>query len=298
MTTRLTLSLLAVAGMCHVHAQTLQASMLPTTTVNRGVYFGGALGTEAGADGAGATWDFSGVELEDAELPVSFGPASETPYATAYPTAQYAEGITYGTMQSFDYYQMIGSKLELFIEGVPDDANDYSDPRSVLEFPFSLGSSFTDTYDYGQGGLQTTVTYAGNGTLQTSMGSFTNVVKLENDEGEVIFWNTTPLFKLAQMDDDGFFAVLIDNAGASVPENSIEAKPQLWPNPTNGQVQVRGVSGLVDWSLVDVLGRTVLSGQDAIGDGRDIDMSAAPSGSYQLVLTKGSERLSMPLMRQ
>ncbi len=297
MRTFLTIALLTVTGLCHVKAQTLQASMLPTATLYRTVYIGGALNMEGDAEGTGVTWDFSNVDLQDADVPVTFGPASETPFATLYPAAQYAEGTTYGPDQYFDYYQLTGNKLELLVEGVPLDVIDYSDPRSVLEFPFSLGNSFTDTYDDGTGQYQTTVTYTGSGTLLTSMGNFTNVVKLTNDEGMIIFWNTTPLYKLAQLEDDGFFAVLIDPA-ASVFENAAESTLLLWPNPTNGQVHVQGISGVVDWSLMDVLGRSVLSGRDAIGEGQGIDVSAAPLGSYQLVLNKGNERRSMPLMRQ
>ena len=298
MRTTLTLSLLAAAGLCHVHAQTLQASMLPTSTVNLDLYTGDALGTEAAANGAGATWNFSGVTLNPTGIPLTFGPASQTPYAAQYPTAQYAQGIVFGPFQSYDYMQITGNKLELFVEGVPDDVNVYVNPQSVLEFPLSLGSSFTDTYEYGEGPLQTTITYAGNGTLQTSMGTYTNVVKLVDDEGYVIFWNTNPLYMLAQADDEGFFGLLHGGAGVGVSEHTAEAQPLLWPNPTTGLVQIKGVSGLVDWNLVDVLGRTILAGQDAIGDDQGIDVSTVPAGSYQLVVTKGTERWSMPLMRQ
>ncbi len=298
MRTTLTLSLIAAAGLGHVQAQTLQASMLPTTTVNMNLYVGGALGTEATANGAGVTWNFSAVDMSATGIPLSFGPASQTPYAAQYPSAQYAQGIAFGPFQSYDYLKITGNKLELFVEGVPDEVNVFLNPQTILEFPLSLGNSFTDTYDYGEGPLTMTVTYAGNGTLQTSMGNYTNVVKLVNSDGEIIFWNTNPLYMLAQADDEGFFGLLHSGAGVGISERTAEAQPLLWPNPTTGSVQVKGVNGLVDWNLVDILGRTVVSGQDAIGDGHAMDVSAAPAGSYQLVLTKGTERWSMPLMRQ
>ena len=297
MRTTLTLSLLALAGMCQVQAQTLQASMLPTTTVNMDYYAGNAIGTEAAANGAGVTWNFSAVPLNAVGIPMAFGPASQTPYSAQYPTAQYAESITFGQSQIFDYLKITGNKLERFVEGVPDNVNVWVNPQTVLEFPFNLGNSFTDTYDYGEGALQFTTTYVGNGTLQTSMGTYTNVVKLLAD-GEIMFWNTNPLYLLAEMDDDGFFSLYYDGSGVGIAENATDTPALLWPNPTTGMVQIEGVSGLVEWNLMDVLGRSILSGKGLIGDGQSIDVGAAPAGSYQLLLNSGDRVLSMPLVRQ
>ncbi len=69
------------------------------------------------------------------------------------------------------------------------------------------------------------------------------------------------------MVSDGFFAMRVGDADAGVSENSAGAKPLFWLNPPNGKVQVKGVSGLVDWNLVNVLDRIFLSGQGSTGNG-------------------------------
>lgn len=298
MRTTLTLSVLALAGMCHVQAQTLQASMLPTTTVNMDWYTGTGIGNEGAANGAGVTWDFSAVALDPTGIPLTFGPASQTPYAAQYPTAQYAQGITYGPFHSYDYLKISGNKLELFVEGVPDDVNVFINPQTVLEFPLNLGNSFTDIIDYGEGPFQFTTTYAGNGTLLTSMGTYTNVVKLVTSDETTIFWNTNPLYQIAVALDDGYFDLYRGGSGVGIAENATGTPALLWPNPTTGMVHIEGLSGLVEWNLIDVMGRNVLSGKGFIGDGKSIDVDAAPAGSYQLLLNSGDRILSMPLVRQ
>ncbi len=293
---KFTLTVFALACVHFAGAQTLQASMMPAITLNLGVSIGAATGSEGSANGAGATWNFANVAMQPSTFNISWGPAANTPHHAAYPTAQYAMGLHFGDiLNDYIYMKMTGNKLEIFVDGVPTEPNVYINPMTMLEFPFSLGNSFTDTYDEGDGPEQISVSYTGNGTLVTSLGTFTNVVKLTDADGFVQFWNTDPIYPLAQLDGSSF-TLMHPGQGTGLNDHKA-ASLALWPNPTTGRVQVEGIEGQVEWSLVDMLGRTALAGKDRLGEGATLDLAAVQPAAYRLVITKDDERWVFPVVK-
>ncbi|MDQ3100690.1 MAG: hypothetical protein M3R08_04840, partial [Bacteroidota bacterium] len=191
MITRTTLVLLStitsVIGICQ---PVLEQSDLPTNTLSLPMLMVVDAGTsDPTPNGAAVTWDFSSAQL-DVIGTVIIGPADQTPYAVDYPTANWAStNDFFGLGQNFTYYRSNATGFELIANGVPDNVNAYSDPKQLLQFPFSYQNMFSDTYQHvGEEVQNVTWTYAGYGTVITEIGTFQNVVKTVSSQAEIIFW--------------------------------------------------------------------------------------------------------------
>jgi hypothetical protein len=67
----------------------------------------------------------------------------------------------------------------------------------------------------------------------------------------------------------------------------------LYPNPSQGQVQVSGFSGNLDWQIMDASGRQLRSGRlNSKGQAAAIPTAGLPAGMYVFQTSKGR----LPLM--
>jgi hypothetical protein len=67
----------------------------------------------------------------------------------------------------------------------------------------------------------------------------------------------------------------------------------LYPNPSQGQVQVSGFSGTLDWQIIDASGRQLRSGRlNSEGGPAALSTDGLPAGLYIFQTTTGR----LPLM--
>lgn len=282
----LTLSILLLSSA--VHAQvTVQYNMLDPSGMQLTMY----LLTDPGSatepsNGANQTWDLSTVTLQPIGT-LDFIAAAGTPYASTYPAANWVwrQNVT-GVGSQYMYLNFSSSAVEVLATGVPLETNNYTNAKTVLQFPFSLGQSVTDSYTDNDGTSSVTWTYAGHGTAITPLGTYSNIVKVTSTEDDIVLWNTAPLHPMVI--DDGSSVLVFGPSSVGLQEQG-GFTALTYPNPCTDVLYV-DVNTAAPWSLVDLQGRTLATGS-FIGRGTQvIDIAALATGSYVLVLGEGAAR--------
>lgn len=149
---------------------------------------------DAGAGGSNATWDLSSLSIEATGQLTILAPAVAYPGTSCVLSIDYNDGYTSNAWvetslsgQWSHGFQFGGSGVTL--------TYDYTNSQQMLQFPLTMGASFTDNYAgpfnlAGMTGTRTgTVTYEvdGYGTLITGYGIYTDVlrVRLERADTDV-----------------------------------------------------------------------------------------------------------------
>ncbi len=158
-----------------------------------------------GDAGNGVTWDFSSVIADDTLAPfeTQFVDPVETPFAADFMNANLAQTLIEDSLEGdfYSYYQLTDDQFSILGLGANVEESGsiktvYSDPEVIMQFPFSFGNSFTDTWentstitsDIGEF-MNTTrgeveVTFDGTGTLITPAGSFDNVARIKTTSND------------------------------------------------------------------------------------------------------------------
>ena len=137
--------------------------------------------TDAGPTGANVTWNFSNLQPATTFLSGVFQDAAGTPNAANFPTANLAE--VFSTTDIF-YYNTSTEKVELagFTSG--GTVISYTNPQTLMEYPFTYGDSFTDNaervYAAYTGTITTVVEADGYGTLVLPSGVFPNILRVKS----------------------------------------------------------------------------------------------------------------------
>jgi hypothetical protein len=159
-------------------------------------------GLSPGNAGANQTWDFSTAVLTGTSSMSNVVTPASTPYASSFPTASLAQSqVNAGGSAAYVYYSLSASYAEMigFVSVSPSATMNYSfsDPRRVMNFPWTYNSTFTDASAgiaiYVIGGYTVnqyrrgTVTYTadGYGTCINPLGMNTNVLRLKTVETTV-----------------------------------------------------------------------------------------------------------------
>ncbi len=263
-------------------AQTIQYSDLGPFGVQADMQYLSASGLPTLGDGTGQTWDLSGLALQQVGT-MAFSPAAGTAYAANYPTANWvwAQSIN-GLGDAFHYLGITPNGIELLARNVPTSTVDYSDPAQVMKFPLAFGGSFTDPYTNTNGSDTLVWTYTGHGTLITPMGTFTDVAKLVNNEGEIACWKRNPLYPVMLQDDEDILFFVQNNVGVQ------EQHPDLlgaWPNPCRDVLNMAHAAPGSSWQVLDTQGRMLLNG--AVDRQQQVDVRMLAAGSYLLVSHQG-----------
>ena len=155
-----------------------------------------------GNSGAGQTWNFSTAVLTGSTSSSNLVTPASTPFAASFPSATLAQSqVNGGGSAAYIYYDLNASFAELIgLVNVAPTATinyAYSDPRRVMNFPWTYNSTLTDASSafasYLVGGYTVnqyrrgTVTYSadGYGTCINPLGTFTNTLRLKTIETTV-----------------------------------------------------------------------------------------------------------------
>ena len=163
----------------------------PGTTMNITRINSGAI--SQGASGASITWNFAALATENVKTGTFVLP-NATPYSASFPNANIAiaftPGIEYGSYTAnYEFFNI--SNASLTKNGFVNNAStpiavNYSDPKTLMPFPFTFGNAYTDnfaanytssTFDVNENGTFT-ITADGYGTLILPYGTIQNMLRV------------------------------------------------------------------------------------------------------------------------
>ncbi|HMN06487.1 MAG TPA: T9SS type A sorting domain-containing protein [Flavobacteriales bacterium] len=240
-------------------------------------------------EGAGQTWDLSDLELLNVGT-MTFAQADGTPHAAEFPEANWVWTHHVTGVGSAYYFIEIGSEgMDLWDRnvGLPNPVI-YTDPVRIMKFPLELGESFTDTYSTGGDVNYKHWTYAGHGTLILPVATLANVALVVSEEGDLAFWNTSPLYPVMIADPGSAMFYVQNNVGIGE-----QAMPALavWPNPCTDVLHLPDATGAAHWSVVDMQGRRLLEGLASGPATRKVNVGLLAPGGYMLLLeTEGTRQ--------
>ena len=141
-------------------------------------------GITQGNSGANQTWNYSSLVRVDSTVN-TWVASNTTPYAAQFPTSDVAS-----TSDNAEYSYFTTSSSSFLYNGYGGafQVNSYSNPETLLEYPFTYNSNFSDTYSsvYNNGVansyLNGTITSTGDawGTLILPNGTFNNALRVKN----------------------------------------------------------------------------------------------------------------------
>lgn len=240
--------------------------------------------------GANQTWDFSSGTFAAAGNAV-MGPSAGTPFAANYPAANWAWTIT-PTVGAADYLYMVlnNSGMENVAAHVPADPNVYTDFQRIMQFPMAFGASFVDAFTSPDHTGTDTWTYAGHGTLITPIGTFTDQVMMVGSDDDVVLWNASPLYPRVIANEDG--VMLFGPSSTGVAERIAPALA-VFPVPASTALNITGITATAQWSVVDLQGRTLLTGRTTDPTRTQVDIAALAEGDYLFTVVDAAGRRSI-----
>jgi hypothetical protein len=213
------------------------------------------------------------------------------------------------------YYDVrSGAILELGTRGPVLDT-DFRAPAEAYVYPLEPGVDYDNWFCYTSSTISGTVDHCGTtritldaiGTLQLSIGTFTDVQRVttrratihvpveEGDDSTVFIVNDWylagvpfPLLHFTKLiDPDGTVTrtgrILDENSLVGILERQERGQLHAFPNPTNGRVTVVTTPKDVQAEVLALDGRVVLQQRLVAHDGpRDLDLSTLPDGVYHL----------------
>lgn len=246
--------------------------------------------------GMDQTWDFSSAVFAEAGAAL-IAPAAGTPYAATYPMANYVYAVTLtGQPTVYNYMVVNNTSVQNMATNVPIATNDYSDYNQILQFPFAYGQSFTDAYASTNNTGSSTWMFAGYGTLITSLGAYMDQIMLfDNVSDDVVMWNPDPIFPRLIGNSSGVSLFLPGPVGMN--ENGATPVLGTFPNPARTTITVIGSEGHSTWTIIDLQGRELLSGNWAATSDRTINIEGLSAGQYMLISNGANGPVAKPFVK-
>lgn len=256
--------------------------------VSTNLYSMGSVPSAIAENGENVVWDISVYGMNHFATLERMS-AEGTPYSSAYEDCDWAEYVQqFNGIEGYSYYSLSDSLLELvgFAPFGPNaDTVYYEVPLFRLKFPFAFGDEAIGTGQL-EGGVPLTSLwkYVGYGTLVTSVGTYTNVVKLEDlySPGASSFWTTDPLVNVLAYGNFTFFNIELPAAPTGI---SAEALPtsEVMLVVDGCTLSIRSDEPVQNYRILDGLGRVVRSGSQA----STIGLTSLRQGWYVLQYQTG-----------
>lgn len=235
-------------------------------------------------------WNFSSLVVEPAGF-ISVTTPDMTPYPTNFPGANYALHYQGPFAESYHFYNLMPAKYEktgsVFVAQAVEN---YQNPRTYVQFPFTLGTTFTDTYQttFSSGPVECTYTYDAYGTLILPFGTYNNVIRQKiviDGQVDYIWYHTNPFYSLVETSLVDNYMGITKGLTLGVDDHQIANGAAVYPNPAKDRFEVLlKQSGAIEISVFDAAGRCIVS-QESDGNKLAIDASAFQSGIYMIQAT-------------
>ena len=265
-----------------VAAQTLtNANSIPAVGHSETrVFYNSSNATGWSLTGTGNTWDATAVETFGLSATAAYRAPGDSPFAGMYPaTTLCAERFQNGNTE-WRHYLVDAAHAEMI--GI--SAENFSGGRTYCTYPFSIGSTFTDTWSLNGNDYTDTYTYVASGEVLAPWGTIPDVVMFETGGGFSYYLylannvldpigDYTPGFGI------NLWKVDLVTGIADAPTLQVG----LWPNPATEEV-VLSMPGLQGFSftLLDALGRAVLT-NTTTSDRAVIDVRNCAPGTYRVL---------------
>lgn len=274
--------LLALCLLCNplMYAQTtlLYSDLVPSGVQLNMYVFSSGQPTAPPSDGTGQTWDLSNATFQQIGT-MHFRPAAGTPFANLYANANHVFEQNVTVVGTQYMYLAIGpAGMEVVATDVPVNTNTYTNAKRVLAFPMAYGNTFSDDYVDNDGPANVSWSYTGEGTLLSSLGTMPGIAKVVSTEGDLVFWNKTPLYPVVLAASSSTPLVFAD-AATSIQDINQGRAVLAYPNPCTNALHVEGRPGAT-WRITDIQGRSLQSGNFTTLGTTVIDVSQLASGVH------------------
>jgi len=252
------------AGFANSLTATLNVKVANTSSFNTAI---------ASITGTGVTWNAAGLTQQSGTPNVQFiyGSPASTPNGSLFPNSTHAfYDPALIAVIKYDYYSVSTTSYENWGEYSPSTAHEiFQNSDKRLQFPFSYGQSFSDTYaktNYSNAttvsSTQTgnrTVNFSGYGTLILPQGSFTNVGLISElrtnslgpNSTAYTWWDISTGKRLLAYSENNGSVSVVYNADAPLSVSEMEAANviRLFPNPSNGNFTIEAINGVAIQSV-------------------------------------------------
>lgn len=230
--------------------------------------------------GTGNTWNAMDVVSFGVTSTVTYRAPGDSPFAASYPTTTLCAERLENMNTEWRHYVVDAAHAEMI--GI--SAENFSGGRTYCTYPFSIGSTFTDSWSLNGTDYTDTYTYVASGVVQAPWGTISDVVMFETSGGfSYYLYLANNLLDPIGDFTPGFGVNLwkVDIANGITETAALAAG--LWPNPASEQVvlslpSARGFS----YALQNASGSTVLSGS-CFGDRTVLDVRNCAPGVYSVV---------------
>lgn len=271
--------------------------------------------------GANQTWNYSTLTTTS-NIGVTASSAAGSIIPTASLKVEYVGGTT-------NFYSTTSTEqVQLGIQA-PSISMIYSNPEKMLQFPFQMGSSFSDdwktTFVSGMPFIRTgttTVSAIGYGTLILPSGTFTDVllVSFQQDYSDStsgtefgtylneaqFFYKPgyhQPILSLSNLTTNtiggsstnpSYF--YMSTGPSSLKDENLNNNISIYPNPTKDKITVSFVDNQqynnVRFNLIDITGKILSIKVTQTQNAYTIEPSKLPSGTYRLAVFSDNKKIA------
>ena len=272
------------------------------------INYSGNISSLDAATGNGYNWDMSGIAFLSSIYNIDTYRVKTDPISTPFVDATIEEFITGASGQVVNLYDYSNDTLFIHREGTA-----FAPPMPSIKFPilFNQTSDITSSIYYGTtivGERRTTAHYDGFGTLQMPTNkTYSNVFRIKQivkDTNYVINTTTTyisyiwykqggqvPLLRITNAGGVNFIAhgSKSNNISTGINENNSELTTQVYPNPTQGQINLNSNKRIISITVYNLLGKQVLT-KEVNAQEAKINIDHLPKGMYvvNLIFDEGS----------
>lgn len=258
---------------------TQDLSVPPVGTAQVRTYYANFSASGLATSGTGNTWDGTAATAFGVVNSVAYRAPGDSPFAAQFPSTTLCMLVNAGTAdEEWRHYHVDATIAELL--GTGTDVFDGG--RTFCTFPFNLGDSFTDSYSI-NGGPPTGETdeYVASGSITAPWGTIPDVVMFSVNSGaSYYFYTADNVLDAIGSYTPGFGLDLWQvELTVGVPERTT-TRVAVWPSPAVDAITVsHGFDGLVNISILDATGRTVLA--RSTGDKQvRMDLQGLKAGAY------------------
>ena len=278
-----------------------------------------------GSSGSNKTWDFSSLSYANPETDFTGLLSSVTPFGNHFLNADIAsQNIDYSGNELYNYFTNATDHYATWGYEGNSQKLLYSNPRDILHYPFSFGSTFTDSYygsmevGYNSGSVE--VTADAFGTLILPSGIFYNCLRVREVRRDTVsvlnltasndtsykFYVVNYPEPLCQVNyhhtSDGFNFNEIywqDAEPNGIPQSGKLETLSLFPNPCLDVLNI-DVSNDEHSSLkiTDALGRVVEADYQSQNHSVILNTAMLPAGIYFLSIETRKDKVTCSFVRE